>query len=467
MVGGSGGPGGDLCTVSFARCEVLIGDVAFGYYTKESTWHATMAASREALARQEATLADRLSDQVGNSLRAGLWRLLRRDFSDPASLGQMAAEQRDEIWTRDWPFGRVDVLAERYASATGAGLTSQARDLAASARTPADLEPIRRLYHRAKEIEGTLAQWDDSRLESLRLAVEDLTATYGPRYPQGPRYLRRIAEIRKRIAEARGTGGEAVDFQRLCEAVRQFEVLRADALLANPLLDFDRLLVVKRKDARAYHPLPRFPIPPFSAGPGHLLNGLPLNYQGNGVLRQVPIDNEIAVLSPPRPEGRLATVYRPEKSVYVGDVKLRFDADRVLFSSIGSHDRFQIFEVGTDGKNLRQVTRGEESDVDNYDSCYLADGRILFGSSACFQSVPCERRYDEVANLCVMNSDGSGVRRLCFDQDHDFYPTTLSDGRVLYTRWEYTDISHAFSARLFTMNPDGSEQRAYYASSSF
>ena len=147
--------------------------------------------------------------------------------------------------------------------------------------------------------------------------------------------------------------------------------------------------------------------------------------------------------------------------MYVGDIRLHFDADRVLFSSIGSHDRFQIFEVGINEKNLRQVTHGEENDVDNYDSCYLADDRILFGSPACFQSVPCERRYDEVANLCVMNSDGSGVRRLCFDQDHNFYPTMMSDGRVLYTRWEYADIAHAFSARMFTMNPDGTEQRAY------
>ena len=117
-------------------------------------------------------------------------------------------------------------------------------------------------------------------------------------------------------------------------------------------------------------------------------------------------------------------------------LKLHFEADRLLFSSIGSHDRFQIFEVGIDGRGLRQVTRGEEDDIDNYDSCYLADGRILFGSSACFQSVPCERRYDEVANLCVMNSDGSGVRRLCFDQDHNCYATMMSEGRVLYTRGE-------------------------------
>jgi len=31
----------------------------------------------------------------------------------------------------------------------------------------------------------------------------------------------------------------------------------------------------------------------------------------------------------------------------------------------------------------------------------------------------------------------------------------MSDGRILYTRWEYTDIAHAFTGRLMTMNPDG------------
>ena len=460
LVGGSGGLG-ETATVSFARCEVLIGDAPLACYAKKSTWYETMAASRKALARQKAAVA-------GHSLlRASLWEPLRRDFSDPTSLRQMAAERQDRIWTRDWPFDRVDLLAERYAGATRTGLAARARQLAKNARTVADLEPIRKLYHRSKEIENILSLWKDSDLQSLRLAVEDLIQTYGSAYAGGPQYLRSIAQIQKTISDARGPAGKAIDFERLSEAVQQFEVLRGEALLSNPLLDFDQLLVVKRKDERAYNPRPKFPIPPFSAGPGHLLNGLPLNYQGNGVLRKIPIDNEIAILSPPRPEGQLTTLFRPEKPVFAGDVTLHFDADRLLFSSIGSHDRFQIFEVGTDGKNLRQVTRGDDDDVDNYDSCYLADGRILFGSSACFQSVPCERRYDEVANFCVMNSDGSGVRRLCFDQDHNFYPTMLSDGRVLYTRWEYTDISHAFSARLFTMNPDGTEQRAYYASSSY
>ena len=66
-----------------------------------------------------------------------------------------------------------------------------------------------------------------------------------------------------------------------------------------------------------------------------------------------------------------------------------------------------------------------------------------------------------------MNADGSAIRRLCFDQDHNFYPTVMADGRVLYTRWEYTDIAHAFTGRLMTMNPDGTGQRAHYASGSF
>ncbi|MFH1269331.1 MAG: hypothetical protein ABIK89_26685, partial [Planctomycetota bacterium] len=470
LVGGSGGAGEDLCTVSFARCEVLVGDVPFGYYTKRPTWHETLAASREALARQEAALAVTAPERVGNSLlRTSLWELLRRDFSDPTSLGQMAAERQDEIWTRDWPFDAVSVLAKRYANATRAGLAPQARELAKRVKTIEDLGPIRKLYHHSKDIEDTLARWKDSNLRSLRLAVEDLIETHGSAYAEGPRYLERIVKIQETIREARGDSGGPVDFERFSQAAAEFETLRTEALLANPLLNFDRLLMVKRKDSRAYRPVPRFSLPPLTAGPGHLLDGLPLNYQGNGVLRQIPIENELTVLSPPRPEGRLTTLFRPAspRPAYVGDLTLHFDADRILFSSIGSHDRFQIFEIGADGNNLRQVTRGEEDDVDNYDACYLADDRVLFGSSACFQSVPCQRRYDEVANLCVMHGDGSGVRRLCFDQDHNFYPTMLTDGRVLYTRWEYTDIAHAFSARLFTMNPDGTEQRAYYASSSF
>ncbi len=309
----------------------------------------------------------------------------------------------------------------------------------------------------------------EASLRSLRLAVEDLVRTFAGRYARGREYLARIEELEKAFVAARPAAGQAGDSGRLDALAAAVEALRAEALLANPLLDFDKLLLVKRRDARTMkvRPQVRGEAASFYGNDAiGFLNGLPINFQGNSYLRELPFDNEIAVLSPVRPGGRLTRLYRPERDVYVGNLNLHFDADRLMFSSVGSHDRWQVFEIGADGRGLRQVTPGLENDVDNYDSCYLPDGRVLFASSACFQSVPCERRLDEVANFCVMNADGTGVRRLCFDQDHNFCPTLLADGRVLYTRWEYTDIAHAFSARLMTMNPDGMLQRAHYASSS-
>ncbi|NQV34288.1 MAG: SUMF1/EgtB/PvdO family nonheme iron enzyme, partial [Phycisphaeraceae bacterium] len=72
-----------------------------------------------------------------------------------------------------------------------------------------------------------------------------------------------------------------------------------------------------------------------------------------------------------------------------------------------------------------------------------------------------------MSNLYVMNGDGSGVRQVCFDQDHDYHPTILNNGQVLYQRWDYTGICHIFLRQLMVMNPDGTKQRAIYGSNSW
>ena len=74
---------------------------------------------------------------------------------------------------------------------------------------------------------------------------------------------------------------------------------------------------------------------------------------------------------------------------------------------------------------------------------------------------------DYVANLNLTNPDGSGVRRLCFDQDNDWYPVVMPSGRVMYLRWEYTDSAHYFSRILMSMNPDGTGQTEVYHSNSY
>jgi hypothetical protein len=52
-------------------------------------------------------------------------------------------------------------------------------------------------------------------------------------------------------------------------------------------------------------------------------------------------------------------------------------------------------------------------------------------------------------------------------QDHNWCPTVLHDGRVMYLRWEYSDIPHYFSRLLFRMNPDGTGQSEHYGSNSY
>ena len=98
-----------------------------------------------------------------------------------------------------------------------------------------------------------------------------------------------------------------------------------------------------------------------------------------------------------------------------------YDGRKILFSYRPSDTQFyHLFEINIDGTGLRQITPGDPPDVDNYDACYLPDGRIIYDSTAPMTGVPCVRGSSHVANLYLMNADGSGVRQLCFDQDHDW-----------------------------------------------
>ena len=126
-------------------------------------------------------------------------------------------------------------------------------------------------------------------------------------------------------------------------------------------------------------------------------------------------------------------MYQPGGGKFVGDVDLHFDADRVLFTSHrdmntlseapGKGKGYAVFELTIDpatGQKRgepRVVSPDMGRDVDCYDACYLPDERIIFASTASYEGVPCVGGKSYVANLYRMNADGTGVRRITFDQD--------------------------------------------------
>jgi formylglycine-generating enzyme required for sulfatase activity/cytochrome c553 len=306
----------------------------------------------------------------------------------------------------------------------------------------------------------TLSDLEMVNMDALRRAVCDLAKSFPNKYTGSGDYLSCIdgietdltkirSAILRRDTRALKTAADVIAFQR-------------EVLLSNPLLNFDRLLLIKRKplgDPRRSHEPVR--------GIGKFV-GMPQqsSWQLHTMKNTDGWDNEICVLSPLRTGGRLTTVYRPSKGRLVSEMDLHFDAERVMFSMPDESKLWQVYEVDVDDGNQRRLSPGDQIDVHNFDSCYLPNDKIAFVSTAPFQGVPCNASVN-VGMTYLMDADGTNVRQLCFEQDHNFCPTVMNDGRILYLRWEYTDIPHVWARFLFTMNPDGTGQREYYGSGGY
>jgi formylglycine-generating enzyme required for sulfatase activity len=297
-------------------------------------------------------------------------------------------------------------------------------------------------------------------LTALRRAVRDLMKTFPAKYTRGPDYLKSLDHCEELLPEI----NKALK-QRDKAALKQVEeifTLKREVLLSNPLLDFDKLLLIKRKPLgdprRAKEP---------DRGIGKFV-GMP--QQSSWQLHTMPNtdgwDNEICVLSQVRHQGRLTTLYRPLGGRLISEMDLHFDADKLMFSMPDGQKFWQVFEINTDGSGLRQVSDADQPDVHNLDSCYLPNGKIAYISTAPFQGVPCNASVN-VGMMYLMDNNGKNIRQVCFEQDHNFCPTVMNDGRILYLRWEYTDIPHVWARFLFTMNPDGTCQREHYGSGGY
>ncbi len=297
----------------------------------------------------------------------------------------------------------------------------------------------------------------DVKFEALKLAVRDLAKTYPHEYTQGDQYLRELEKYEKLLPEI-SAGVKEGD----SAAVEQIVALKRKILLDNPLLDFDRLLVIKRKPLG--NPRRRTGDKDNDKGLGKFL-GIP--QQSSWQLHTMPNttgwENEIAVLSPLKQDGKLKTLFTPENGSLINEMDLHFDAGKMMFSMPDKNKKWQIFEIDITGRNLRQLSPDDQLDVHNLDSCYLPNGNIAYISTAPFQGVPCNASVN-VGMLYTMDPRRKNVRQVCFEQDHNFCPTVMPDGRILYLRWEYTDTPHVWARFLFTMNPDGTTQREYYGS---
>ncbi len=150
-------------------------------------------------------------------------------------------------------------------------------------------------------------------------------------------------------------------------------------------------------------------------------------------------------------------------NVAMRDPCVSWDGRKILFSYLkGPAPNFLLYEIDAypndEGKHeLRQITSGKYDDIE---PVYLPDGGIMFGSGRARRWVPCLNT--PVATIHRCEADGSKVRLISSNVEHDNTPWVLDDGRVLYTRWEYVMRGVMSFHHLWTMNPDGSQQMVYF-----
>jgi len=140
------------------------------------------------------------------------------------------------------------------------------------------------------------------------------------------------------------------------------------------------------------------------------------------------------------------------------DPRVHYDGDRILFAyRRGGTHHYHLCEINVDGSGFRQLTFG---DCDDVDPAYLPDGGIIFASSRCNRFVACNRVPTAV--LYRMDADGGNILRLSANAISDDRPAVLPDGRIVYTRWDYTDRDPEKFRDLWVMNPDGTGQMVLF-----
>jgi len=234
--------------------------------------------------------------------------------------------------------------------------------------------------------------------------------------------------------------------------------MKKELLLSNPVLDFDKLVAVHyniasvKKNAKEIM--------------GRDVGTRISNFSSNSSQPKRGFDCELVEFTGLRGKLEKKVLFKPSKDYSVSDLRLHWDADRLMFSSIGKNGKWNVFEINMDGTNLHEVIDIGEDDLDFYEGTYLPSGEIVVSSTIGYQAVPCVTGKNQVANLCLYNPKNKALRRLNFGQDADWGPTIMNNGKIMYLRWEYTDLIHFYSRIMMQMNPDGTAKRELYGSGS-
>ena len=279
-----------------------------------------------------------------------------------------------------------------------------------------------------------------------------------------------LASLRRTVTAAKNAGLE----QRLAAYEKDFDILR-QGLDDNQEAVHDRLVAfgeLVREIRLLQLNTPLLFVKRHAYFSPHIYDDHLSWYPGGGIYilenPAAPIDQQVVrpIVDPQTRESLGEGVYR--------DPDLSFDGKEMLFAFKGMHlGDTSIYRIGIDGTGLRQVLKPPAdgvcrekpaglygTGVHDYSPCHLPDGRIAFVSTRTAGLVMCFNNH--IATLHTMNADGSDMKPISVNNQTEFDPTVLPDGRLLFGRWEYVDKTALYMQSLWTVHPDGTNETALF-----
>jgi len=326
------------------------------------------------------------------------------------------------------------------------------------------LEKASRLLQDLQEDHGPGFLADESveldRLGKLsgHLQLRDHPKTPHPQ-PLSPQAGRGEAVLQQPLSPQAGRGepvvGQALGLTECRSLYQRVRCLKRRIALANPLMDFGKLLFCKRVPTSYSH--------------------LVMQYYGWRA----------------RPGGGIFILDDPGRSLACHDVldgrlaggcvlepRLSYDAKRIVFSFVECEGKdfnpaeilndvdegfYHVYEVNVDGSGLRQLTSGPYDDLM---PTYLPDGGIAFSSTRRRGYARCfggqfSRRW-HVYTLHRMDADGGNIRTLSFHDTNEWFPAVSNTGLILFARWDYIDRDAVTHQNLWATRPDGTNAFALW-----
>ncbi|HUU09490.1 MAG TPA: NPCBM/NEW2 domain-containing protein [Phycisphaerae bacterium] len=255
--------------------------------------------------------------------------------------------------------------------------------------------------------------------------------------------------------DAANTGAREALFDRAVAVRRRIA-------FANPLLDFDKILFLKKHF-----------LPPSEGQGNHMCDqyfGFHAIREGGLFVLENPFSDQPKVrdvlADSVCERGRFKGAKLPPGGYLSPD--LSYDGRTILFAWTEAEptrykwtekSTYHLFKVNVDGSHLEQLTDGPWND---FGPCWMPNGRVCFISERRGGYGRCHGRPVPVYTLHSLKPDGSDIVCLSYHESNEWAPSIDAAGMIVYTRWDYVDRGFNQAHHPWVATPDGRDARAVH-----